>query len=156
MTAITYETDRRAVLDAAGALFDSIGEVLLCVDGDMRITYAPDDLRDVSGAPLSAVLGVEVDALTRLGHRAETRAVLHTARGDRGVSVRLAPHIGHRDQLHDVKYVLVLHPLDEPDNERSRVVAALEASRWRRDAAARSLGISRATLWRKMREYGLL
>lgn len=156
MTAITYETDRRAVLDAASALFESIGEVLLCVDGDLRIIHAPDDLREVTGAPLSAILGVEVDALVRLGHRSDTRAVLHTARGDRGVAVRLAPHVGHKDLLSDVKYVLVLHPLDEPDNERARVIAALEASRWRRDAAARSLGISRATLWRKMREYGLL
>ncbi len=156
MTTITYETDRRAVLEAAGALFDSMGEVLLCVDGEMRIVYAPDDLREVVGAPISSVLGVEVDSLTRLGHRAETRAVLHTARGDRGVVVRIAPHVRHRDLLSDVKYVLALHPLDEPDNERSRIVAALEASRWRRDAAARSLGISRATLWRKMREYGLL
>ncbi len=156
MTTITYETDRRAVLEAAGALFDSMGEVLLCVDGEMRIVYAPDDLHEVVGAPLSSVLGVEVDGLTRLGHRAETRAVLHTARGDRGVVVRIAPHVRHRDLLVDVKYVLVLHPLDEPDSERARIVAALEASRWRRDAAARSLGISRATLWRKMREYGLL
>jgi transcriptional regulator of acetoin/glycerol metabolism len=156
MTTLSYETDRRTVLDAASALFDSIGEVLLCVDGDMRIVYAPDDLRDLAGFPLAAALGAEVDALLRLGHRAETRAVMHTARGDRGVFVRLAPHVAHRDQLTDVKYVLVLHPLDEPDNERSRIIAALESSRWRRDAAARSLGISRATLWRKMREYGLL
>src|SRR5450759_567846 len=87
MTTLTYETDRRAVLDAASALFDSIGEVLLCVDGDMRIVYAPDDLRDLAGVPLAAALGAEVDALLRLGHRAETRAVMHTARGDRGVFV---------------------------------------------------------------------
>ena len=32
---------------------------------------------------------------------------------------------------------------------------ALEAHRWRRVDAARALGISRATLWRRMREAGL-
>ena len=32
---------------------------------------------------------------------------------------------------------------------------ALEAHRWRRVEAARALGVSRATLWRRMREAGL-
>jgi transcriptional regulator with GAF, ATPase, and Fis domain len=36
-----------------------------------------------------------------------------------------------------------------------RVRAALEAARWRRADAARRLGISRSTLWRRMRELGL-
>jgi DNA-binding NtrC family response regulator len=44
----------------------------------------------------------------------------------------------------------------DDDPERARLHAALEASRWRREAAASSLGISRTTLWRKMREHGLL
>jgi transcriptional regulator with PAS, ATPase and Fis domain len=34
--------------------------------------------------------------------------------------------------------------------------AALEAHHWRRSDAARSLGISRSTLWRRMREAGLI
>lgn len=40
--------------------------------------------------------------------------------------------------------------------EGLRVQNALEAARWRREEAARMLGISRTTLWRKMREHGLL
>ena len=43
----------------------------------------------------------------------------------------------------------------EPLDERGRIQAALEAHRWRRAATAEALGISRATLWRKMREFGL-
>jgi transcriptional regulator with PAS, ATPase and Fis domain len=39
--------------------------------------------------------------------------------------------------------------------ERDRLRAALEAARWNRGAAARALGMSRQTLWRKMRELGL-
>ncbi len=44
---------------------------------------------------------------------------------------------------------------DEPLDEKGRIRAALEANRWRRAATAEALGISRATLWRKMRELGL-
>ncbi|MGB5392512.1 MAG: helix-turn-helix domain-containing protein [Thermoanaerobaculia bacterium] len=34
--------------------------------------------------------------------------------------------------------------------------SALEAHQWRRTEAAEALGMSRTTLWRKMREHGLL
>ena len=39
--------------------------------------------------------------------------------------------------------------------EAQRIIRALETNRWRRSAAARALGISRATLWRRMRELGI-
>ena len=39
--------------------------------------------------------------------------------------------------------------------ERARITAALETARYNRTRAARALGMSRTTLWRKMREYGL-
>ncbi|AKM01450.1 hypothetical protein ABD05_15365 [Burkholderia pyrrocinia] len=37
-----------------------------------------------------------------------------------------------------------------PDDDRSRIVAALTAHRWRPDSAAQALGISRATLYRRI------
>ena len=40
------------------------------------------------------------------------------------------------------------------DSHQLRI--ALESHRWRREETARALGISRATLWRRMREFGLL
>ena len=42
-----------------------------------------------------------------------------------------------------------------PSAEREHLRAALEVCHWRRAAAARQLGMSRTTLWRKMRELGL-
>ena len=39
------------------------------------------------------------------------------------------------------------------DDERGRLVAALERSRWNQRKAAEVLGMSRTTLWRKLREY---
>ncbi|KAA0255775.1 MAG: sigma-54-dependent Fis family transcriptional regulator, partial [Acidobacteria bacterium] len=39
--------------------------------------------------------------------------------------------------------------------ERERIVAALEAAHWNRHRAAGALGVSRSTLWRRMRELGI-
>jgi len=40
--------------------------------------------------------------------------------------------------------------------ERETILAALERQHWHRGRTARELGIDRTTLWRRMREYGLL
>mgnify|MGYP003879131875 CR=1 FL=1 len=42
------------------------------------------------------------------------------------------------------------------DGERQALLAALEQAGWNRGEAARILGISRTTLWRKMRKHGLI
>jgi DNA-binding NtrC family response regulator len=39
--------------------------------------------------------------------------------------------------------------------ERQLIVAALEQSGWRRDAAARALGINRTTLYKKLKRLGM-
>ena len=41
------------------------------------------------------------------------------------------------------------------DTEEKRILAALEASKWNKSKAAETLGVNRATLWRKMRRYGI-
>ncbi|HXH06932.1 MAG TPA: sigma-54 dependent transcriptional regulator [Vicinamibacterales bacterium] len=43
-----------------------------------------------------------------------------------------------------------------PGGERERLLAALERCRWNHSRAAALLGISRTTLWRKMREHRIL
>jgi transcriptional regulator with GAF, ATPase, and Fis domain len=53
----------------------------------------------------------------------------------------------------------MVDPVPRPDahpGERERLQAALEAHHWRRDEAAKMLGMSRTTLWRKMRELQLI
>jgi len=45
--------------------------------------------------------------------------------------------------------------LDEDDLERRRLIAALDEARGRKGEAARLLGVSRTTLWRKLREQRL-
>ena len=45
---------------------------------------------------------------------------------------------------------------DQSDSsEEARIRAALDQAHWKKKDAALHLGISRATLWRKMKEYGL-
>jgi transcriptional regulator with PAS, ATPase and Fis domain len=47
-------------------------------------------------------------------------------------------------------------PVAPEAEETARLRAALEAHRWNRADAARALGLSRTTLWRRMRELGLI
>ena len=42
-----------------------------------------------------------------------------------------------------------------PAGEREQIVCALDLHHWRKNDAARELGMSRTTLWRKMRQLGL-
>ena len=53
----------------------------------------------------------------------------------------------------------IVTPLDvapqDEDSERATIRRALEDARYRRADAAEALGISRTTLWRKMKELGL-
>ena len=46
-------------------------------------------------------------------------------------------------------------PADRGGDDSERIQRALEATRWNRGAAAERLGMSRTTLWRRMRELGL-
>jgi DNA-binding NtrC family response regulator len=47
----------------------------------------------------------------------------------------------------------VAAPADRPDRDELR--SALETHRWRRRETARALGISRTSLWRRMKEHGM-
>ena len=45
--------------------------------------------------------------------------------------------------------------LAEDPAERLRIVQVLESARWNRGRAAEALGMSRSTLWRRMKELGI-
>jgi DNA-binding NtrC family response regulator len=74
------------------------------------------------------------------------------------VAVAKGPVIQPEDLPVEIAGSTIVPPTPEAtvvsDSQRLRV--ALESHRWRREETARALGISRATLWRRMREFGLL
>ncbi|MGK7346741.1 MAG: sigma-54 interaction domain-containing protein [Candidatus Nitrospinota bacterium M3_3B_026] len=45
--------------------------------------------------------------------------------------------------------------LDDIADEKARIIAALDRAGWRKNQAARLLGVHRATLWRKMKEHNI-
>jgi PAS domain S-box-containing protein len=68
-----------------------------------------------------------------------------------------APHAIREDaRPRDSSVPLPAVELAEASREAELIRSALASHQWRRDGAARSLGMSRTTLWRKMREYGLV
>ncbi len=72
----------------------------------------------------------------------------------------LPPEVGARPATEPAPFSPPVHavaePPVEPAGERDRLVQVLNAHHWRRDETARALGISRTTLWRKMRENALM
>ena len=154
MSSLVIGTEKRMALSAASALFSSLGETLICVDADYRISYAPETLRDLVGRPAAEVFGPETDSLLRRGEFAQLHTQIRNASAQT-VLLTLAPFT-ERQRFGDVAYVITLKADEKTSNEAEKIRLALETHRWRRDAAARSLGISRATLWRKMRSFGLL
>ncbi|HEX9109771.1 MAG TPA: sigma 54-interacting transcriptional regulator, partial [Longimicrobiales bacterium] len=107
----------------------------ICAGQTVHLTDLPDELMRATAvdATLSdaqaAERGGEAGRSAEPGPRPEREAATATASG------------------------LVLSA--EEAAEAARIRAALEQARWRRDDAAQALGMSRTTLWRKMKEYRL-
>ncbi|MBB3002589.1 MAG: sigma-54-dependent Fis family transcriptional regulator [Paraburkholderia tropica] len=97
----------------------------------MRYACAVCDTVRVEARHLSADLAAQLPDSARGGAMASRE-------GDRA-STRAERATGHHDSA-----------------ERARILAALTAHRWRPDAAAAALGISRATLYRRIAKHGIV
>jgi len=64
-----------------------------------------------------------------------------------------------REQLHPNATVVVIprnrNPISLAEREREAIEQALTQSGWQLAVAARQLGISRTTLWRRLKQYGM-
>ena len=131
---------QRDVFAAVSAAFESVGQMVALLDSDLRIVDASPAFR---GAARSAMVEGR-----SIGDFVEPRIA------ERRVAA-LPPGV-FDDRVRFIISLDVHDATERSADERERIRAALEQHRWRRSAAARSLGISRATLWRRMRDFGLL
>jgi DNA-binding NtrC family response regulator len=68
-----------------------------------------------------------------------------------------SPFNGSRYDITDGNRSALEHPEPAPTaDERTALAAALDQHRWSRSVTARALGISRTTLWRRMRAFSLV
>ena len=63
--------------------------------------------------------------------------------------------MSNEDSSHTVNEVKSLYDPVKRAEEVARIRAALERAHYRREEAASLLGMSRTTLWRKMKQYRL-
>jgi len=158
----------RTPFNALSAAFESLGLAVVLLDRDLRIVEASPASRGLLGTPDLAGRGiaefVELNGISdRLatGGRASAMCRLHVNGNSPSLNVSAAPLPDGGGFEEPVRYVMALELLDTSARqvaveEAERIRRALEDHRWRRTAAARARGISRATLWRRMREHGLL
>jgi len=74
---------------------------------------------------------------------------------DYAVSVCSGATINLNDLPPEIISSLVPKDDSGEDDERTRILRALEETHWRRSEAAQALGMDRSTLWRKMKSFGL-
>jgi transcriptional regulator of acetoin/glycerol metabolism len=171
-------------IEAVSGIFQSLGRAPICLDPELRVVHASEGLDQLS-APGSAeaVVGLRAERILGtdlLGEEGSLRRALHVAshRRDRAfVAVCKGQTIHPQDLPEEVREgrapvvpgavssgATTQAPSLEapaasesasPSDERERLRTALDAHRWNRAETARALGVSRTTLWRRMRELGL-
>lgn len=125
----------------ARAVLDSFSEGVVVFDPHGRVVYANSPAEEaLDSVAVDAPRDAErlVPELARLGARI---APLRVGDLKVGEAVYL-PETGER-------------PKTLAERERNAILQTLEGNGWRLAQSARALGISRTTLWRRLKEYGL-
>jgi len=145
---------------------------IMIVDPDQRIVFWNDQATRITGFREEEVLGenclvgarcpncLRKCGLFTKGEICERTVTLITKTGREIVVVKNAQLVkdpdgtilGGIEIFHRLRGIRRRSGVNE---EEARIREALEASQWSRQKTAETLGISRATLWRKMKRYGI-
>jgi transcriptional regulator of acetoin/glycerol metabolism len=120
----------------AKALLDAFSEGVVVFDSHGKVLYANQQARDV-GLDYSQSARELMPQLAELGGRLKP---LRVGTIDLGEAMLLPGSAG---------------PKTLAEREKEAIVRSLDAHGWRLAETAKSLGISRTTLWRRLRAYGL-
>ena len=124
----------------AKALLDSFNEGVIVFDKDGRILYLNASGRDSLAEAGLDPAGEKDDLLPELA----------------GMGGRLAPiRVGSLELGEAISLPRREGPTTLAEREKDAIVRSLEAHNWRLAETAKTLGISRTTLWRRLRAYGL-
>ncbi len=123
----------------AKSLLDAFSEGVLVFDAHGRVIYLNSPAREALADKLDLTQGARdlMPVLAQLGGR-------------------LKPlRVGNLDLGEAMFLPAVEGPTTLAEREKEAIVRSLDAHGWRLAETARSLGISRTTLWRRLRAYGL-
>ncbi len=119
------------------AVLDAIAEAVVVFDREGRLAHANRVARAMLGVGGNAEVGPE-----RLGELLE--------RGARRVSLKAGESL-----LGEAVFLAEEAVPTLAERERRAIIETLRLTGWRQAEAARRLGISRTTLWRRLKAYGL-
>ena len=123
----------------AKTLLDAFGEGVVVFDAQGRVMYLNQPAREALGdtVDLTQPASQLMPTLAEIGGRLSP---LRVGGLELGEAVFLPRHEG---------------PTTLAEKEKDAIVRTLDAHEWRLAETAKSLGISRTTLWRRLRSYGL-